>query len=155
MGWSRRQFRQFQRRHPEAVPDRPVRPQVNPSVQLTLDAPKTAQQRHRALGRLPVGTMNKTERAYSDYLAMQQAAGEILWFKFEAVKLRLADNTFYSPDFAVMGKSGVLEMHEVKGFWEDDARVKIKVAAALYPFVFVAVKVQAKKRGGGWEREEF
>jgi hypothetical protein len=42
-------------------------------------------------------------------------------------------------------------MHEVKGFWQDDARVKIKVAASIYPFKFIAVK----KAKGGWEREEF
>jgi hypothetical protein len=108
-----------------------------------------------ALGRLPAGTMNKTEAAYAQHLDTLRHAGEVLWHKFEAVKLRLADNTFYTCDFAVLPKSGYLEMHEVKGFWQDDARVKIKVAAALYPFKFVAVTARAKKRGGGWEREEF
>jgi hypothetical protein len=49
----------------------------------------------------------------------------------------------------------VLEMHEVKGFWQDDARVKIKVAASIYPFRFVAVTARAKKHGGGWAVEEF
>lgn len=108
-----------------------------------------------ALGRLKTGAMNKTEQAYADHLARLQHAGEILWFKFEGVKLRLADNTFYSPDFAVMMSDGRIQIHEVKGFWQDDARVKIKVAADLYPFEFVAVKAKAKKDGGGWSREEF
>jgi hypothetical protein len=108
-----------------------------------------------ALGRLRTGEMNKTEAAYSAHLAELQHAGEVLWHKFEAVKLRLADNTFYTPDFAVLASSCVLELHEVKGFWQDDARVKIKVAAALYPFRFLAVTARAKKNGGGWEREEF
>jgi hypothetical protein len=108
-----------------------------------------------ALGRLPVGTMNKTEAAYDAHLQQLRHAGEILWHKFEGVKLRLADNTFYTCDFAVLAKDGFMEMHEVKGFWQDDARVKIKVAASIYPFRFVAVTARAKKRGGGWEREEF
>lgn len=108
-----------------------------------------------ALGRLKRGEMNKTEASYRDRLQLLQNAGEILWFKFEALKLRLADNTFYTPDFAVMLSSGEMECHEVKGFWQDDARVKIKVAADLYPFRFVAVKPEAKKRGGGWIFEEF
>ena len=108
-----------------------------------------------ALGRLKAGAMNKTEAAYAQCLAIQKHAGEILWFAFEGVKLRLADNTFYSPDFAVMTANGELEMHEVKGYWEDDARVKIKVAAALFPMRFVAVTVRAKKLGGGWATEEF
>lgn len=108
-----------------------------------------------ALGRLKTGAMNKTEEAYSAYLELRKHAGEVQWYKFEAVKLRLADNTFYSPDFAVMTADNVLEMHEVKGFWMDDARVKIKIAAELYPFRFVAVKAQAKKNGGGWSVESF
>ena len=37
----------------------------------------------------------------------------------------------------------------------DDARVKIKVAADMYPFKFLAIKKRAKKLGGGWEIEEF
>jgi hypothetical protein len=108
-----------------------------------------------ALGRLPVGAMNKTEAAYANHLANLQHAGEVLWWKFEAVKLRLADNTFYSPDFAVMLADGLLEMHEVKGHWQDDARAKIKIAAAMFPFRFIAVKVRAKRDGGGWAVEDF
>ena len=108
-----------------------------------------------ALGRLKVGAMNKTEAAYDAHLALLQHAGEILWRKFEGLKLRLADNTFYTPDFAVLAADGVMECHEVKGFWQDDARAKIKIAADLYPFRFIAVKAKAKKDGGGWAREDF
>jgi hypothetical protein len=108
-----------------------------------------------ALGRLPTGTMNKTEAAYDEHLKSLHHTGAVLWHKFEGIKLRLADNTFITIDFAVLPATGVLEMHEVKGFWQDDAKVKIKVAAALYPFRFIVVKARAKKNGGGWEREEF
>lgn len=108
-----------------------------------------------ALGRLKAGAMNKTEQAYALHLETHRQAGYVAWFKFEGVKLRLADNTFYSPDFAVMLKSGQMQMHEVKGYWMDDAKVKIKVASELYPFEFIAVKAKAKKDGGGWSVEEF
>ena len=108
-----------------------------------------------ALGRLKTGSMNKTETAYDSHLAALQHAGQIKWRKFEGLKLRLADNTFYTPDFAVMAADGVIECHEVKGFWQDDARAKIKVAADLYPFRFIAVKARTKKSGGGWEVEAF
>ena len=108
-----------------------------------------------ALGRLKVGQMNKTEQAYAQHLAIQQHAGLIQWHKFEGVKLRLADNTFYTPDFVVMSADGVMECHEVKGYWQDDARAKIKVAADLYPFRFLAIKAKTKKDGGGWEVEGF
>lgn len=107
----------------------------------------------QALGRLPVGTMNKTEAEYDAILA---ADPTILWRKFEAINLRLAVDTFYRADFFVMRNDGALEVHEVKGgVWEDDARVKIKVAAALYPFQFIGMTKLPKKLGGGWKREEF
>jgi hypothetical protein len=108
-----------------------------------------------ALGRLKAGEMNKTEAAYASRLSALQAAGEIQWHRFEGLKLRLADNTFYTPDFAVMAADGVMECHEVKGYWQDDARAKIKIAASMYPFRFIAVKVKAKRDGGGWAVEEF
>jgi hypothetical protein len=108
-----------------------------------------------ALGRLKPGEMNQGEERYAKFLDDEKHAGRVLWWKFQGIKLRLADNTFYTPDFNVMPASGVLEMHEVKGFWLDDARAKIKVAADIYPFVFVALKAIAKKHGGGWEVEDF
>lgn len=108
-----------------------------------------------ALGRLKVGQMNKGEARYGDHLENMKQVGQILWYKFEGIKLRLADNTFYTPDYAVLASDGVLELHEVKGFWEDDARVKIKVAADMYPFRFMAFKTRAQKDGGGWVKEDF
>lgn len=105
---------------------------------------------HLALGRLPAGAMNKTEAAYDAYLWQLRHAGEVLWHKFEGVKLRLADNTFLTVDFAVLPKDGILRMMEVKGFMRDDAAVKLKVAAAIYPFRFFIVR----KKGGGWEETE-
>lgn len=114
-----------------------------------------ATRRLQALGRLKVGQMNRTEAAYSERLIALQATGQIQWHRFEGLKVRLADNTFYTPDFAVMAADGVMECHEVKGFWQDDARAKIKIAAAQYPFRFLAVRVKPKKDGGGWAVEEF
>lgn len=107
-----------------------------------------------ALGRLKAGERNKTEQAYENFLTALQHAGSVLWFKFEGIKLRLADNTFYTPDFAVMLASGQMELHEVKGFMQEDANVKIKVAAEMYPFRFVIVRTKPKKEGGGWKFQE-
>lgn len=104
-----------------------------------------------ALGRLKQGEMNKTEKAYGALLEIRKIKGEVLWYRFEGLKFRLADATFYTPDFAVMLADGSLEAHEVKGFWVDDARVKIKVASEMYPIRFVAVKVSK----GKLEFEEF
>jgi hypothetical protein len=115
----------------------------------------TRQRALQALGRLKVGAMNKTEQAYAATLDQRRTAGEVAWFKFEGMKFRLADNTFYTPDFAVMLSDGALEMHEVKGFWQDDARAKIKIAADMYPMRFVAIQAKPKKDGGGWSVEDF
>ena len=70
----------------------------------------------RALGRLKQGERNKTERAYEDELERRKAFGNVAWFKFEGLKLRLADNTLYTPDYVLMLDSGEIECHEVKGF---------------------------------------
>ncbi|MEQ6579147.1 DUF1064 domain-containing protein [Pseudomonas aeruginosa] len=114
-----------------------------------------SQHRFQALGRLKTGQMNKTEQAYDQHLAYRKLAGEVAWYRFEGIKLRLADNTFYTPDFAVMLTGGELELHEVKGYWTDDARVKTKVAADQYPLRIIAVSPKPKKAGGGWAAEEF
>ena len=111
--------------------------------------------RIQALGRLKAGQMNKTEAAYAAELQARQVAGEVAWYRFEGIKLRLADNTFYTPDFAVMLADGAMELHEVKGYWQDDARAKTKIAADQYPFRIIAVTAKSKKAGGGWAVEEF
>ncbi len=110
-----------------------------------------------ALGRLKTGERNKTEAAYEAFLQALHAAGDVLWFKFEGVKLRLADNTFYTPDFAVMRRNGQIELHEVKGaaaIFLDDAKVKVKVAAEMYPFRFFVVFPKKKSQGSGWDIKE-
>src|SRR5687768_11992803 len=104
---------------------------------------------YRALGRLPAGQMNKTEAAYAAHLELLKASGDILWWKFEPAKLRLADKTFFTCDFMVLRKDGLVLMDEVKGFMKDDAAVKIKVAASMYPFQFRIVR-KAGKAGGMW-----
>ncbi|KWK48051.1 hypothetical protein WT81_04960 [Burkholderia stagnalis] len=114
-----------------------------------------AKTRMQALGRLKAGEMNETEKRYAEHLEARKQTGEIAWYRFEGIKFRLADNTFYTPDFAVMLADGHLEAHEVKGHWQDDARVKVKVAADQYPVRFIAVKANSKKAGGGWQVEEF
>ncbi len=112
--------------------------------------------RGRARPRPVPGQMNKTEQRYAEYLDLQKHAGEIIDWRFEPFKLRLAGRTFYTPDFVVILPDGTIRIIEVKGHWEDDARVKIKVAAEAYWwFEFVAVTAIAKKHGGGWKEEWF
>jgi hypothetical protein len=98
-----------------------------------------------------VNRMNKTESRYAMMLELRKQAGEIIDYKYEPFKLVLAFNTLYIPDFLVVFKDH-FEIHEVKGFWRDDARVKIKVAARAFPwFRFIAVQYKQKH----WQYEEF
>lgn len=98
------------------------------------------------------GKMNRLEEAYASRLTLLQQCGEIGGWRYEAIKLQLAKRTWYLPDFFVMGDE-CFEMHEVKGHWEDDARVKWKVAGAKYPeFKFVAVTFDRAK---GWKYEVY
>lgn len=85
-------------------------------------------------------SMNQTERAYADQLELLRRAGQILRWDFEPERLKLADATFYVPDFRVVYPDGRVEFHEVKGYMRDDAAVKIKVAASVHPYTFVLVR---------------
>ncbi|RKE35267.1 hypothetical protein B0G76_1328 [Paraburkholderia sp. BL23I1N1] len=108
-------------------------------------------ERMQQLGRMSRGKQNKTETAYeNEVLKPQLHAGEILWYRFEAIKLRLADNTFITIDFPVITAAGQLEFREVKGRWTDDARAKTKVAAAQFPFRFFAIQRDGRH---GWRIE--
>jgi len=96
------------------------------------------------------GQMNKTEAAYAEHLALLLRAGDILWWKFEAVTLKLAPDLRWTPDFLVMLGDGSLELHDTKGHMELHARAKMLVVAHTWPFVVRVVK----RAGGGWEVKE-
>lgn len=91
------------------------------------------------------GVMNKLELQYQHRLELLKRAGEIIHHRFEPIKFRLADNTSYKPDFMVT-KNDRIEFHEVKGFMRDDANVKLKVVAELFPeFAFLLVTYKGKE----------
>jgi hypothetical protein len=103
-----------------------------------------ATQRHR-------GKMNRLESAYAQHIELERLAGVWQWWVYEGIKLRLASGAYYTPDFALIDAGGHLVIHETKGHWREAAKVRIKVAAELYPFFrFVAVTRQRKKQGGNW-----
>ena len=52
---------------------------------------------------------------------------------------------------------GAFELHDTKGgrgVWTEDAKVKMKVAAALFPFRFCVCFPRSQRDGGGWDIEE-
>lgn len=122
--------------------------------------------RHAKYQRRAKGERNKTEAAYEDHLRLLNRAGEIDDFKFEGIKLKLADNTHFTPDFIVFAADGVVELHDTKGTtkktrasgvkesvpWiEEDAKLKLKIVAELFPFRVFAVF----KTADGWIKQQF
>ncbi len=101
------------------------------------------------------GEMNATEAKYAEYLDGLKADGVILWYLYEGMTFKLGKDCRYTPDFDVMLPDGTIELHETKGHWTEQAKVKIRVAADLFPFRFVAKNKQPKKAGGGWSEQEF
>lgn len=90
--------------------------------------------------------LNKTERAYLAYLRFENHP----FIGIQNITLKLADDTRYTPDFILITSDTKLQAHEVKGFWRDDAKVKIKVAARQFPFVEFIVVMKSKS---GWTFE--
>ena len=64
----------------------------------------------------------------------QFAAGIVFSWRYEAVTLKLADKTTYTPDFLVVLVDGSIELHEVKGTWNAPAPMAMaRFAASVTP----------------------
>lgn len=124
-------------------------PNLIPDTQLYLGKVDGGRARHES------GKMNGLEKRYATHLDLRKTTGEILDWKFEPLKLKLAPATFYNPDFGIWMASGRLELHETKGHWEDDARVKIKWAGKDFGNWFGVVGVQWDKFVKDWKFEVF
>ncbi len=83
--------------------------------------------------------MNATEERYAAHLEFLRAAGDIIWWKFGAIRLHLGSGAWFKPDFAVVTLTGAVEFHEIKGFQREAAIVRWKVAAFLFPFRFLMI----------------
>ena len=102
--------------------------------------PGLGRQRHKP------GVMNRTERAFSEYLQEHKLAGLILDWWFEAITLRLAEDTRYTADFLVLELDKTLALVEVKTSYlskktqkvvtlaQDDSLVKLKTVSQFFPF---------------------
>ena len=104
--------------------------------------------------------MNATEAAYAEHLDGLKLLGEVLDYKYESMKFRLAEGMFYMPDFLVILKGGYIEAHEVKALtedgkllWRDDAKDRIKMAREACPLPFRAFGVR-RDRGRIVVKEE-
>ena len=99
-----------------------------------------------AKGRYVKGVMNANEIAFAKVLDEWKANGQVLWYAFEAVTLKLAPKTTVTFDFLVVHADLSLVFYEVKSgqktgkpFTQGDAVVKMKTAAALFPHIPIIV----------------
>lgn len=74
--------------------------------------------------------MNRLERDWAVVLKLNAEVRRAVW---QGARLRLAKSTLYTPDFMVFMASGLIEMHETKGYMREAARVRLNTAARLYP----------------------
>lgn len=104
--------------------------------------------------------MNKTERLYSRHLDHLKQIGHISAYWYEPWKIRIADNCTWTPDFVVINTDGTIEWQDTKSWWakakkvgiEEDALIKMKAAAEMYP----QFKVLATWfKDGVWEQRVF
>lgn len=119
-------------------------------------APKTSSKKKlQALGRLKPGQMNKTEQRFCDeWISPRVLAGEITWWAFEAITLKLAHDCRLTVDFFIMLSTGELQAIDVKGssvVVMDDALVKLRVASEKFPWPVAMAMPIKKANGGGWD----
>ena len=86
--------------------------------------------------------LNKTEKQFLAELRSRQFP----WLGIQCVTLKLGDDCRYTPDFVALTFGGEMHFFEVKGFMQDDARVKIMTAARQFRWAtFVLVRKESGK----------
>jgi len=84
--------------------------------------------------------MNGLETAFAASLEAKRRAGVIRWWAFEPIRIKLAEATYYKPDFLTVDAEGHTEVFETKGLMREAARVRLNVAASKLPWPFWLVK---------------
>lgn len=94
---------------------------------------------------------NKTEKEFGAILQSRVNRNEFQGpVRFEAVKLRIAGNCYFTPDWMVYDNAGRPVFFEVKGahIW-DDAKVKFRAAVELHQWASFECW---QKKAGEWRR---
>lgn len=90
------------------------------------------------------GDLNKLETAFLSVLRSRNYQ----WVGIQSMTLKLGFDTRYTPDFIALDQVGHLLAFETKGFFRDDAKVKLKVAARVFPFIEFFLVTKDKS---GWK----
>ena len=95
---------------------------------------------------------SRDEELFAGHLEQQRLSGHVFEWSYKAVKLRLGDGVWYTPDFRVINAEKTTIYYEIKGFLREAARVRLRTAAEKHPARFIMVRLRPKKHGGGWEQ---
>jgi hypothetical protein len=110
-----------------------------------------------------VELLRQHNTSYAQHLELRRKVGDIVWWAFEPIRVRVAKNTYFVPDFMVMLSSGELELHDTKGskrvtrksglveevaYTKEDAQMKMKIVAELLP---IPLKKVWRTHSGEWE----
>ncbi len=112
------------------------------------------------------GEMNRIEARFAQEIEQMRLVGAVQEWRFEELTFKLAKGCRYTPDFAVLylidgaekwtmydvkARAGRFEKGKYRA--EDDAKVKIKVAAKLWPrFKWCVVYPE---KNGSWKEVQF
>lgn len=92
------------------------------------------------------------ERDYAERLQILYLGKEIQWWAYEPFRLRIGNGALYTPDFGVLDDKGQMWAHETKGRWMEAAKVRIKVASSVHPWLRFMAITRVKEK---WKFEEF
>ncbi len=96
-----------------------------------------------------VAKLNKLETEYLAWLQNQRP----MWFGVQCLTLKIGHDCRYTPDFFVLDETGLRavdtkHMRNGKVHIEDDALVKMKCTARLFPWIHIVV---AWRENGVWQ----
>ena len=100
---------------------------------------------------------SKTEASFAQFEDLQVRAGVLKAWRYESIRLKLAEGVTYIPDFIEVLPDDSVVFVEVKGrkgsgFWTlPVSRVKVRLAATLFPWWKFAITWPGA-RLGTWER---
>ena len=87
---------------------------------------------------------SRLERNYCEQLKILEMAGEIRSFEYaKRYALVVNDKTigFHKPDFTVVNKQGMVEVHETKGMETSDWHLRKNLFEAIYPEIpYIVIK---------------
>ncbi len=136
MRWTKEQFAEWCRKKDRENPD--FNPKTYNGDIVGHDLRLAAQGGEPVPDRPQAQTLNKTEQRYWEIL---QSRPGIYRAAHHTIKLQLAEKCWYTPDFSFMDARGLVFVETKGAFERDDAIVKLKTAARLFPqFTFIKAK---------------